>query len=314
MRPVVTITGGSGFVGQLLRRHLAADGCRVEVYDPYRGPLVDLVRRRFLAASGDPRARRAAVRVRAVQKRAEAALLRSHAIRQSGDSILGGRDRMAASFSGSQAVVHLAGIPHPHQPGATDADFIRLNYVASVDVFEAAREAGVRTFIFASSAQVYGINSMVRIDGFPITEDHPLPLPAEGQTTYGFLKAAFERYLAGRCTTGATQAVALRLEYPGFCSTTAGNHYVSTSIENLGSGVVCALRPPDSIGFEAFNLCDATVDPAIVDIQAYLAHRWPYVPNRTVGNASLLSTEKAQRLLGYRPISGGQYCAPEVVW
>ncbi len=32
--------------------------------------------------------------------------------------------------------------------------------------------------------------------------------------------------------------------------------------------------------FEAFNLADAVVDPAIVDIQDYIARRWPYARNR----------------------------------
>jgi hypothetical protein len=31
------------------------------------------------------------------------------------------------------------------------------------------------------------------------------------------------------------------------------------------------------------------------------------VPNHTTGNECLLSTEKAQRMLGYRPIAGGHY-------
>jgi nucleoside-diphosphate-sugar epimerase len=314
VRPVVAITGGSGFVGQLLRRGLHAEGWRVQVYDLYRGPVVDLVRRRYLATATSPRTRRTAARIRTAQKRAEHVLVRARLIRATSDSILADRQRLAASFARSTAVVHLAGIPHPDQPGATDADYVRLNYDASVNVFEAARGAGVATFVFASSAQVYPINEVIRLEQFPILESHPLPLPAQGQSTYGFLKAAFERYLEGRCTTGPTRAVSLRLEYPGFRSTTPANFYVSTSIENLIAGVACALRPPDTFGYDAFNLCDAEVDPSIVDIQAYLAHRWPYVPNRTTGNGCLLSTEKAQRELGYRPVRGGHYCAEELVW
>jgi nucleoside-diphosphate-sugar epimerase len=308
---VVTITGGSGFVGQLLRRGLDAEGWRVRVYDPYRGPVVDLMRRRYLATSEK---HRAAARIRTAQKRAERALRRARLIRATGDSILGDRERLAAAFAGSAAVVHLAGIPHPQQPGATDADFVRLNYDASVNVFEAARDAGVATFVFASSAQVYRINDMVRLEQFPILESHPLPLPAEGQSIYGFLKAAFERYLAGRCATGATQAVSLRLEYPGIRSTGPSNFFVSTSIENLVSGFACALRPPDTFGHDVFNLCDAEVYRSVVDVQSYLAHRWPYVPNRTAGNESLLSTEKARRELGFRPAAGGRYCPEALVW
>jgi nucleoside-diphosphate-sugar epimerase len=314
VRPVVTITGGSGFVGRLLCRGLDAEGWRVQVYDPYRGPLVDLVRRRYLATASTPPMRRAAARIRSAQQRTERALVRARLIRATSDDILADREQLTTSFAGSTAVVHLAGIPHPDQPGATDADFVRLNYDASVNVFEAARDAGVATFVFASSAQIYRINDMIRVDQFPILESNPLPLPAEGQSTYGFLKAAFERYLDGRCTTGPTRAVSLRLEYPGFRSTTSANFYVSTSIENLVAGFACALRAPDTFGHEAFNLCDPEVDPSIVDVQAYLAHRWPYVPNRTTGNASLLSTEKARRELEFRPVRGGRHFAEALVW
>ena len=314
MRPLVTITGGSGFVGQGLRPALREAGWRVGVYDPYRGPLVDLVRRRYLAASPDGRARRGAAQVRSAQQRAERELLRARVIRPTGDDILSGREAIASALAGSHAVLHLAGIPHPHQPGAQPADFQRLNYDASIEVYEAARLAGVRTFVFASSAQVYRIDMMRWVASFPIREDHPLPFPSEGQTTYGFLKAAFERYLEGRSTSGELQAIAVRLEYPGFLSDWEHNHYVSTSVENLVAGVGCALRPPDDIGFGAFNLCDAEVHPAVADVQAYLARRWPYVPNHTTGNQSLLSTEKAQRVLGYAPAPGGRYCAAGLVW
>lgn len=311
---VVTITGGSGFVGQLLRPSLSSDGWTVRPYDPFRGPVVNLLRRRWLATSRARGAGRAAARIRAAQKWAEPRLAGVGVIRRHEDDILAEREAIARRLKGSQAVIHLAGIPHPHQPGARDEDFMRLNYEAAVNVFEAAREAGVGTFVFASSAQVYRINDPVRITQFPILESEHLPLPAEGQTAYGFLKGAFERYLAGACRTGATQGVSLRLEYPAMRSTWGDNLFVCTSLENLRSGFACALRPPADLGFEAFNLADADVDPSVADIQLYLRTRWPYVPNHTSGNQCLLSTEKARRLLGYRAVAGGRYVDEALVW
>jgi nucleoside-diphosphate-sugar epimerase len=310
----VTITGGSGFLGQLLRHGLEAEGWRVDVYDRFRGPLVDLMRRRYLASATSPYGRRAARAIRTVQSRTEPALMRAHVIRPQEDDILGPREHLAARFAGSDAVIHLAGIPHPHWPGASKKDFVRMNYDAAVNVFEAARDAGVATFVFASSAQVYRINEPVRLDRLPIVESSYLPLPAEGQTTYGFLKAAFERYLAGACVSGSTQAVALRLEFPGFRSTEPSNLYVSTSVENLIAGFSCAVQPPGDLGFGAFNLADAEVDPSIVDVQAYIRARWPYVQNHTVGNQCLLSSEKAQRILAYRPVRKGRYLDASLVW
>ncbi len=40
---------------------------------------------------------------------------------------------------------------------------------------------------------------------------------------------------------------------------------------------------------------------------------WPQVPNHAQDNDSLLSTEKAQRLPGYRPRPGGRYFRAEVI-
>jgi nucleoside-diphosphate-sugar epimerase len=161
---------------------------------------------------------------------------------------------------------------------------------------------------------VYRINDLVRLDQLPILESNYLPLPAEGQSVYGFLKAAFERYLAGACASGSTQAVSLRLEFPGMRSTSHGNLYVSTSIDNLVRGFACALRAPRDFAFDVFNLADAEVDPAIVDIQTYVRWRWPYVPNHTAGNECLMGTEKAQRLLGYRPVRNGRYINAAAAW
>jgi nucleoside-diphosphate-sugar epimerase len=315
MKRTVTITGGSGYVGQLLRRRLSRRDLEIRVFDQYRGVLVDVLRRRYFGSrTATPWGHRLAFAIRSAQKPTEQALRRTRVIRQRQDDICASRTELAARFAGSDVVVHLAGIPHPFWPGAEPEDFWRLNYEAAVNVFEAAREAGVGVFVFASSAQVYKINDPVRISRFPILESEYLPVPAEGQTTYGHLKAAFERYLAGACQQGGIQGIALRLEYPGFQSRGPQNLYVSTSLQNVGRAFTLALDPPPSLRFEAFNIADATVDPSIVDVQSYLATAWPGVPNYTTGNQSLLSIEKAQRILGYEPFPNGRYVDERLVW
>ena len=303
---IVTVTGGSGYVGQLLLRGLERAGFGVDVFDQFRGPLVTLTRRRYLATGTLPPGRAIARTIRAAQRGAAPVLRRSGLIRRGADDILDDRETLARRFTGSFAVIHLAGIPHPRWPGASQADFVRVNYDGSVNVFEAARDAAVPVFLFASSAQVYAINDPVRLDQLPVLESNYLPLMVEGQSAYGFLKAAFERYLAGACTTGSTQAIALRLEAPGSRGA-PGNLHISTSIENLIRGFVCALAPPDGVGFDVFNIADAEIAPRVADIQRYVRNRWPYVPNNSVGNECLLSTQKAQRALGYRPVAGGRY-------
>jgi nucleoside-diphosphate-sugar epimerase len=310
----VTITGGSGFVGQLLQRGLRARGYRVDVFDRLRGPLVNVLRRTWIGAEASPAAIPVARRLRHGQARAERGLIRAHVLRPTSDDILDLRSRLAGRFRGSRAVVHLAGLPHPHVAGAAEQDYRRINYDAAVNVFSAAQDAGVPKFVFASSAQVYGINCPVRIDQFPILESNYLPSLAEGQSSYGALKAEFERYLADACRRGDTRAVALRLECPGVRSDVPVNFYSSTSIENTVAAFACALEADLENGFEVCNVVDGHVDPAIVDVQAFLKAHWPDVPNHTHGNESLLSVEKARWLLGYAPARQGTYYPLSLIW
>jgi nucleoside-diphosphate-sugar epimerase len=311
---LVTLTGGSGFVGQILQSGLRARGYRVQVFDQFKGPAVNLLRRRHFGTSTGALGRKAAHAVARVQRGLSRRVLGSALIPPSADNILDMRSRLAARFTGSHAVIHLAGIPHPHMPGAIDADFERINYEGSINVFEATRAARVPKFIFASSGQVYGINKPVRVDQFPILESNYLPTRADGATTYALLKVKVEEYLAAACTPGSTQGVSVRLEYPGFQSTTPDNFYVSTSLENLVSGVACAIENTAPFTAEAFNLVDGHVDERIVDVQAFVRQRWGAVPNHSHGNESLLSVEKARRLLGYEPIKAGSYFPVTLVW
>jgi nucleoside-diphosphate-sugar epimerase len=311
---MVTITGGSGFVGQLLRRGLRERGYRVDVFDRMRGPLVNLLRRTWLGANLPPEEIGRARQLRALQARAELKLSRLGILRLTSDDIFDLRSRLAERFRGSRAVVHLAALPHPYIPGAGPDDFRRINYDGAANVFAAAQEAGVPKFVFASSGQVYGINNPVRIDQFPILESNYLPTLEDGQTPYGALKVEFERHLAKAAPSGSTQAIALRLEFPGVRSSGPANLYVSTSIENTVAGFVRAIEAELENAFDAFNLVDGHVDPGIVDIQAFLREHWPQIPNHTQGNESLMSVEKARQVLDYDPAPKGTYYPFPLIW
>ncbi len=310
----VTVTGGSGFVGQMLRRGLRQSGYRVDVFDRLRGPVVNGLRREWLGANADGDGIERARRLRAVRVEAERRLLQLGVLRRSADDILDLRSRLTERFRGSRAVIHLAALPHPNVPGATTEDYRRINFDGAANVFAAAQEAGVPKFVFASSAQVYRINDPVRIDQFPILESNYLPTLDEGQSPYGALKAEFERHLAESAPQAGTGAVALRLECPGVLSNSPDNLFTSTSIENTVAGFVRAVEVDLDLPFETFNLVDGRIRPEIADVQAFLRERWPDVPNRTKDNESLLSIEKARRLLGYEPAEGGTYYPLQLIW
>jgi nucleoside-diphosphate-sugar epimerase len=313
-RKIVTITGGSGFVGRILRSGLRKQGYEIDVFDPMKGSLVDVLRCRHLGTSPSRISRFLAPKIRRAQSGIEQSLIKSHVIRPKSDDILDNSNHLIERFRGSYAVIHLAALPHPNVPGMTAADFQRINFEGSINVFEAARLAGVKKFIFASSAQVYNINSPSYIEQFPILETNYLPTIAQGQSHYGFLKGEFERYLAQKCTGNDIQAVALRMEFPGVRSLHAGNFYISTSIENTVNGYAQALKTDISTGFDTFNLADHFIDEKIVNIQDSLKTNWPNIPNHTTGNECLLSTEKARSILGYDPKPNGTYYSFEVMW
>ena len=310
----ITITGGSGFVGRILQSGLRKQGYEIDVFDPMKGVLVNMLRSRPLGTSQSRLSRYLAIKIRHGLSRTERLLVKSHGIRVASDDILDRSDSLVKRFQGSNAVIHLAALPHPNVPGMTAADFQRINYEGSVNVFEAARAAGVKKFIFASSAQVYNINSPLYIEQFPILETNYLPTIAEGQSYYGFLKAEFERYLAQNCTGHDIQSIALRMEFPGVRSRYPWNFYISTSIENTVNGFAQALETDIGTGFNTFNLADHCIDPKIVDIQDYLTKKWPDIPNHTTGNECLLSTQKARSILGYNPKPDGTYYSFDVMW
>jgi len=77
--------------------------------------------------------------------------------------------KLAAGFEGFEAVLHLACI-------SNDASFVldeALSTSVNMDAFEpmviAAKKAGVKRFVYASSSSVYGVS-----DEKDVTEDHPL--------------------------------------------------------------------------------------------------------------------------------------------
>ena len=120
---MVTITGGSGFVGQLLRVGLAERGWRVDIYDRLRGPLLNLLRRGNLGVLRNFGAALCARDLTRLQRSLDPVLLGSGLLKSSEDDILGHRNELAARLKGSDEVIHLAGIAHPKTPGATTRIF-----------------------------------------------------------------------------------------------------------------------------------------------------------------------------------------------
>ncbi len=304
----ITITGSSGFVGQILCRHLPAMGFDLRPFDQISGARAFVLCRRFFGTAQSGPAAFLSNHARAVQRKFGAATER----RASGDDILALRSELTRRFRGSFAVIHLAAIPRRFHHLAHRDDFRRINYDGTVNVFEAARAAGVEKFVFASCAEVYALDPSPRIDQFPILETNPLPALADRQTMFGFLKAEAERYFERVSVKGTMQAISLRLDHPGLRSTSESNLFTSATIENTVRAFASALKASPNFSAESFNVCNAVVDPGVVDVQQFLRERYPSVPNHVKGNGSLLSVEKARAMLDYDPQPEGTYFRADI--
>lgn len=110
-------------------------------------------------------------------------------------------DAVRRATAGIDAVIHMAAL----RITACAADTRRAMQVmcnGSFNVVDAAREAGVKKIVAASSASIYGMAA-----SFPTAEDHH---PYNNQTWYGASKVMLEGLLRSYRAMGGTPYVALR--------------------------------------------------------------------------------------------------------
>ncbi|MDO8307699.1 MAG: SDR family oxidoreductase [Actinomycetota bacterium] len=133
----VLVTGGAGYVGSLLVPQLLADGHEVTVYDTmyYGQDFLPVQDPRLHVVTGDIR-----------------------------DADLFGR-----TVTGHDAVIHLACISNDASFELDEDLSTSVNLHAFRPLVLAAKDAGVRRFIYASSSSVYGVS-----DSPDVTEEHPL--------------------------------------------------------------------------------------------------------------------------------------------
>lgn len=165
----VLVTGGAGYIGGQLVRRLIDRGERPVILDDLSSGL------RWAVPDGA-----GFVEGSVGDRRLVAAIVRSARI---------------------GAVCHLAGAAGLAASPGDPADIHGRSAAESAALFEEAMAAGVRAFVFASSAAVYG-----PAPGAPLREDD-VPRPA---TPYGRSKLATERLLGAMAPAHAARAIMLR--------------------------------------------------------------------------------------------------------
>jgi nucleoside-diphosphate-sugar epimerase len=212
-------------------------------------------------------------------------------------------------YSGVDAVVHLAAIP---APGITTNSATFANNVPSTyNVFAAARAAGIKNVVWASSETVLGLPFETPPPYIPVDEEYPV----RPESTYSLGKAV-EEEMARHFTRWDPTAklIGLRFsnvmevedyeQFPGFENDpTSRSWNLWGYIDARDGAQAVRLALESSItGFEAFII--AAEDTVMSTPSAELAARYfPDVPLRASvdGVETLLSIDKAKRMLGYAP-------------
>ena len=180
------------------------------------------------------------------------------------------RDVTAADLDGFDAVVHLANLSNDPlgnlSPGLTD----RVNARASVALAEAAREAGVSRFVFASSCSLYGAAGQdavtegaafnpvtpygqAKVDAergiAPLASDGFSPVFLRNATVYGASPRLRFDLVVNNLTAWAVATGAIRMKSDG----TPWRPLVH--VEDVSRAVLAALEAPrEAVHGQAFNV------------------------------------------------------------
>jgi UDP-glucose 4-epimerase len=223
------------------------------------------------------------------------------------DALAGVRD--GATTAGYDAIVHLGAIPAPGI--RSDVATFENNILSTYHVFQAARTLGIRNIVYASSETVLGL---------PFLEDPPyLPIDEEyagrPESAYSLVKH-LEETMARQLTRWdpTLKIFGLRFSnvmdpedyaaFPGYDDDPKNRRWNAWGYIDArdGSQAILKALESDATGFEAFIIAaaDTVSDRPNAEL---VAAEFPNVPvNRDLGeHDTMLSIDKARRLLGYAP-------------
>jgi nucleoside-diphosphate-sugar epimerase len=274
----VAVTGSSGKLGRHVVRDLQDHGYRVVALDRVPDP-------------GSPAA--AAVRVD----------LTDHG------QVLEALTGVDGRHDGVDAVVHLAAIPAPGL--ATNATTFANNITATYNVFAAARSAGIRNIVWASSETVLGLPFDTPPPYIPVDEQYPV----RPESTYSLVKS-LEEEMARHFTRWVPdlKMIGLRFSnvmdpddyarFPGFDADPAlrrwnlwgyidgrdGAQAVRLALEHQATGVdVFVIANADTVMSRRSADLAAEVYPGVSVTRELGEHE------------TMLSIDKARRVLGFEP-------------
>jgi nucleoside-diphosphate-sugar epimerase len=212
-------------------------------------------------------------------------------------------------FERLDGVVHLAAVPAPGL--LTNIATFRNNMLASFNVFEGARKAGIKRIVHASSETVLGLPFDVPPPYLPVDEQYP----AQPNSTYSLVKHLEETMAVELCRWDPELSVTgLRFsnvmdgseygDFPAFDAdptTRKWNLWGYIDARDGAQAVRLALEH-QATGVDIFIIANADTVMNRPN-RELLAEVFPDVPVRgEIGqHDTLLSIDKARRVLGYQP-------------
>jgi nucleoside-diphosphate-sugar epimerase len=207
------------------------------------------------------------------------------------------------------AVVHLAAIPAPGL--ATNAVTFATNTISTYNVFEAARQLGIKNLVWASSETVLGLPFDTPPPYVPIDEEYP----GRPESAYSLSKLVGEEMAKQFCRWDPElKIIGLRFSnimepedyarFAGFqddARKRKWNFWGYIDARDAAQAVRLALEAKIK-GAEVFIIANA--DSVMRrDNQSLLKEVFPNVPHkRSFGpNETLLAIDKARAVLGYKP-------------
>lgn len=279
------VTGGAGFIGANLVAFLREEGVSVEVVDTFVGGRFE-----ERLQPGVP--------VHEVDIRDQEALV--------------------TVFAGADVVFHLAALPRVQDSIDQPVKTHEVNVSGTLQALEAARRAGVGRFVFASSAAVYGEQSVM-----PLTED----MRVQPKSPYGLHKYVGEHLCRQYAELYDLPTVSLRFfnvygpyfdptgpyalvvgkfllalrEGKPLSITGDGTHtrdYVH--VHDVVQGLFAAAREKTVGRGEVCNL-GSGVETSVNELAGLIGGEVTYIPPRVEPARFVASIAQAKELLGWEP-------------
>jgi UDP-glucose 4-epimerase len=222
------------------------------------------------------------------------------------------------------AIIHTASLHHPHLETHARQAFIDTNISGTLNLLEAAIDAKtIRRFVYTSTTSVYGRAMVPAHEAVWVTEE----LPPQPRDIYDISKLAAEELCRDIALSTGMPTLCLRVAR--FFAQTPEllalyRLYRGVDVRDAAAAHVLAATGQEEMSFEIMNISahspflKSDLPMLLHDAASVLQARVPHVVETFARHGWQLPgtidrvyvTEKAERLLGYRPVYGFDEAEP----